>query len=144
MFPMEITGTGGVSLADVWSSGPHAHLGMAVPGFPSLFVLHGPNTNTSGGSIIVYLEAQVRYVRQALQEASRRRAAAVEVRADVEAASDREVQEAFEGTAWLRCDSWYRDDSGRIVANWPNYMRDYLAKTERLDPAEYTFHPART
>ena len=24
------------------------------------------------------------------------------------------------------CDSWYRDEQGRIVANWPGYMREYL------------------
>ena len=139
MFPMDLVGSDGRSLADAWADGPHAHLGMTVPGFPSLFVLYGPNTNTSGGSIIVYLEAQAAYVRQALQEMDRRDADAVEVRADVEAASDAEVQARFAGTAWMRCDSWYRDASGRIVANWPGYMREYLQATERLDPAEYDF-----
>ncbi len=64
MFPMEVTGTGGRALADVWAEGAHAHLGMTVPGFPSLFVMYGPNTNTSGGSIITYLEAQAGYIRQ--------------------------------------------------------------------------------
>jgi cation diffusion facilitator CzcD-associated flavoprotein CzcO len=139
MFPMEIHGRGGTSLRDAWSEGPHAHLGMTVPGFPSLFVLYGPNTNTSGGSIIVYLEAQARYVRTALEEADRRGAAAVEVRADVEAASDREVQRRFHGTAWLACDSWYRDASGRIVTNWPGYMSQYVKATKALDPSEYEF-----
>ena len=139
MFPMDVIGTDGHSLADAWADGPHAHLGMTVPGFPSLFVLYGPNTNTSGGSIIVYLEAQAAYVRQALQEMDRRDADAVEVRADVEAASDADVQARFAGTAWLRCDSWYRDESGRIVANWPGYMREYLDATRALDPAEYDF-----
>ncbi len=139
MFPMDIVGRAGRTLEQEWADGPHAHLGMAVPGFPSLFVLYGPNTNTSGGSIIVYLEAQAAYVRQALEEMDRRDATAVEVRADVEAAFDAEVQAEFAGTAWLRCDSWYRDDSGRIVTNWPDYMREYVARTERLEPAEYAF-----
>jgi cation diffusion facilitator CzcD-associated flavoprotein CzcO len=139
MFPMEIHGRGGTSLRDAWSDGPHAHLGMTVPGFPSLFVLYGPNTNTSGGSIIVYLEAQARYVRSALEEADRRGAAAVDVRADVEAEYDREVQRRFHGTAWLACDSWYRDASGRIVTNWPGYMVEYEKATKALDPSEYEF-----
>ena len=139
MFPMEIHGRGGTSLRDAWSEGPHAHLGMTVPGFPSLFVLYGPNTNTSGGSIIVYLEAQARYVRSALEEADKRGAAAVDVRPDVEAEYDREVQERFRGTAWLACDSWYRDDSGRIVTNWPGYMVEYERATKALDPSEYEF-----
>jgi cation diffusion facilitator CzcD-associated flavoprotein CzcO len=139
MFPMQITGVDGLDLHEYWSGGAHAHLGMCVPGFPNMFVMYGPNTNTSGGSIIVYLEAQAAYVRQALMQLRRRRAAAIEVRAEVEAASDRALQARFTGTAWTECDSWYRDERGRIVANWPGYMREYLARTAQLDTGEYRF-----
>ncbi len=141
MFPMRITGAGGLELRDSWSAGAHAHLGMCVPGFPNMFVMYGPNTNTSGGSIIVYLEAQAAYLRQALEHLRLRTAGAIEVRPEVEAASDRELQARFAGTAWTRCDSWYRNDSGRIVANWPGYMREYLQRTALLDAAEYSFVP---
>ena len=142
MFPMEITGAGGRSLREVWAEGPHAHLGIAVPGFPSLFFMYGPNTNTSGGSIIFYEETQAAYIRQALEQVRRRGAAAIEVRPEVEAASDRELQARFAGTAWLDCDSWYRDRTGRIVTNWPGYMREYKQRLETLDPAEYELIPA--
>jgi cation diffusion facilitator CzcD-associated flavoprotein CzcO len=141
MFPMRISGSGGVELHEQWGSGAHAHLGMCVPGFPNMFILYGPNTNTSGGSIIVYLEAQVAYIRQALAQLRARRAGAIEVRAEVEAASDRELQARFAGTAWTRCDSWYRNERGRIVANWPGYMREYLERTARIDADEYRFEP---
>jgi cation diffusion facilitator CzcD-associated flavoprotein CzcO len=137
MFPMEITGTGGRRLADEWAGGAHAHLGIAVPGFPSLFLMYGPNTNTSGGSIVFYLEAQAAYIRQALQRVRAAGAAAIAVRPEVEARSDRETQERFAGTAWTECDSWYRDESGRIVANWPGYMREYAKLTSELDPGEF-------
>ena len=62
-----------------------------------------------------------------------------QVRPEVEAASDRALQARFEGTAWTACDSWYRDESGRIVTNWPGYMREYTEATERLDPAQFRF-----
>jgi cation diffusion facilitator CzcD-associated flavoprotein CzcO len=137
MFPMEITGSGGRTLAGEWADGAHAHLGVAVPGFPSLFLMYGPNTNTSGGSIIFYLEAQAAYIRQALQRVRDAGAAAISVRPEVEARSDRETQARFAGTAWMECDSWYRNEGGRIVANWPGYMREYAQATARLDPAEY-------
>jgi cation diffusion facilitator CzcD-associated flavoprotein CzcO len=139
MFPMRIAGAGGLELHDYWSRGAHAHLGMCMPGFPNMFVLYGPNTNTSGGSILVYLEAQAAYVRQALQQLRIRPARTIEVRAEVEAASDRALQARFTGTAWTQCDSWYRDDNGRIVANWPGYMREYLERTRQLDTREYRF-----
>jgi cation diffusion facilitator CzcD-associated flavoprotein CzcO len=139
MFPMRIAGVDGVDLEQYWSGGAHAHLGMCVPGFPNMFVLYGPNTNTSGGSIIVYLEAQAAYIRQALQHVRARGAGAIEVRAEVEAASDRALQARFAGTAWTQCDSWYRNENGRIVANWPGYMREYLQQTRQLDAREYSF-----
>jgi cation diffusion facilitator CzcD-associated flavoprotein CzcO len=139
MLPMRITGADGAELHDSWAAGPHAHLGMSVPGFPNMFVLYGPNTNTSGGSIIFYHEAQAHYIRQALEQLRDRPAASIEVRAEVEAASDRALQERFAGTAWTHCASWYRDERGRIIANWPGYMREYYQRTRRLDPGEYSF-----
>ena len=129
----------GRSLRSEWEHGPHAYLGMSVPGFPSLFVMYGPNTNTSGGSILVYLEAQARYIRQAVEAARDRGAAAIEVRPEVEAAKDRELQSRFRGTAWTGCDSWYRGEGGRIITNWPGYMHEYEAATDRFEPTDYEF-----
>ncbi|MCW2982969.1 MAG: monooxygenase [Conexibacter sp.] len=141
MFPMEVSGVGGASLREAWRDGASAHLGITVPGFPSMFIMYGPNTNTSGGSILVYLEAQAAYLRQALQRVEAEGAAAIDVRPEVARASDAEVQGRFAGTAWTACDSWYRDGEGRIVANWPGYMREYVAQTATLDPAQYATVP---
>jgi cation diffusion facilitator CzcD-associated flavoprotein CzcO len=141
MLPMEVRGAADAVLSETWAQGAHAHLGVTVPGFPNMFLMYGPNTNTSGGSIIFYHEAQAGYIRQALEQLRERRAGSIEVRADVEAASDRALQARFEGTAWTRCDSWYRDERGRVIANWPGYMREYSEQTRRLDPAEYRFTP---
>jgi hypothetical protein len=104
-----------------------------------MFVMYGPNTNTSGGSIIFYEETQAAYIRQALQHLRRLGAGALDVWPEVEAASDRELQARFDGTAWMDCDSWYRDASGRIVTNWPGYMRDYLERAREFDPTEFRF-----
>ncbi|HEX6025109.1 MAG TPA: NAD(P)/FAD-dependent oxidoreductase [Solirubrobacter sp.] len=131
MFPMEIVGRDGRTLREAWADGPHAHLGITVPGFPALYLMYGPNTNTSGGSIIFYEEAQAAYIRQALRQA------AFEVREDVEAASDRALQAQFPGTAWTRCDSWYRDRHGRIATNWPGFMHEYAAATRELQRSDF-------
>jgi cation diffusion facilitator CzcD-associated flavoprotein CzcO len=141
MFPMEISAADGCTLREAWSKGPHAHLGITVPAFPSLFLMYGPNTNTSGGSIIFYEETQAAYIRQALQHVRDHRAAAIEVRPEVEAASDTETQARFAGTAWTQCNSWYRDRTGRIVANWPGYMREYEERLRTLDPSEFRLVP---
>ncbi len=137
MFPTEVTGRNGRDLRSEWQTGAVAHLGIAVTGFPSLFLMYGPNTNTSGGSIIFFLERQAGYVRQALELARDRGAAAVDVRAEVQHAFDVRTQRRFHGTAWLRCNSWYRNEAGRIVTNWPGYMREYAEATRTLDATEY-------
>ena len=145
MFPMRVAGARGLELSEAWRDGARAHLGMTVPGFPNMFLMYGPNTNTSGGSIIVYLEAQASYIRQALQQLRARGGGALEVREDVEQASDRALQARFAGTAWTGCDSWYRDADGRIVANWPGYMREYVEQTRAFELREYELaaHGAR-
>ncbi len=143
MLPTQIAGEGGRTLEDTWAqTGPHAHYGMTVPGFPNLFVLYGPNTNTSGGSIIMYLEAQAAYVRQAIELLARTRSATIEVRREVADAADRALQARFDGTAWLDCDSWYRDQTGRIVTNWPGYVSEYLAAVKTIDAADFALTPA--
>jgi cation diffusion facilitator CzcD-associated flavoprotein CzcO len=141
MLPMEVRGVAGSVLSQAWADGAHAHLGMTVPQFPNMFLMYGPNTNTSGGSIIFYLEAQAAYIRQALEQLRRRQACAIEVRADVEASSDRALQARFAGTAWTRCKSWYRDEHGRVVANWPGYMREYLDAARMLKASDFKFTP---
>ena len=139
MFPMQITTSTGLDLRGAWVGGAHAHFGITVPGFPNMFVMYGPNTNTSGGSIIAYHEAQASYLRQALEQVRDRGAGAIDVRREVEAAGDRAVQARFAGTAWTRCDSWYRDERGRVIANWPGYMREYFEQTRTLRTSDYRF-----
>ena len=105
-----------------------------------MFLMYGPNTNTSGGSIIFYLEAQAAYIRQALAAPARRRLP--QPRRPARGRGGQQtarLQARFAGTAWTDCDSWYRDEHGRIVANWPGYMREYLERTRTFAPAEYVF-----
>ncbi|MGH2872196.1 MAG: flavin-containing monooxygenase [Solirubrobacteraceae bacterium] len=140
--PIEVVGAGGRRLADAWAGGPHAHLGLTVPGFPSMFLMYGPNTNSSGGSIIFFLEAQARYLAQALEHARNHGWRTLDVRPEVAAAFDAGTQARFRGTAWLQCDSWYRNETGRIVANWPGYMHEYRRRTAAFDPGDYVLAPA--
>ncbi|MER7168589.1 4-hydroxyacetophenone monooxygenase, partial [Micromonospora sp. NPDC000207] len=133
--PIRVTGRDGLVLADVWRDGAHAYLGMTVPGFPNLFLVYGPNTNTGNTSVLYFHEAQARYIVQAVRLAVA--GTPLEVRPDVAAAYDREVQERLAGTAWTGCRSWYRTPGGRVVTNWPGSAAEYRRRTARLRPADY-------
>jgi len=137
VLPMRVTGAAGLDLQQAWAGGAAAHLGLTVPGFPNLFLLYGPNTNLGIGSIVVMIEAQVRYVVDAVGRIARRPGTLLEVRPEVWRASDERTQEQLRHSVWTSCRSWYRDASGRVANNWPGTMREYVTLTRRLDPAEY-------
>jgi cation diffusion facilitator CzcD-associated flavoprotein CzcO len=138
VLPMRVEGLAGQELQQAWDGGARAHLGIAVAGFPSMFLLYGPNTNLGVGSIIEMVEAQVGYVVDALRTLRRSGAAALDVRPEVLEASDARIQERLRNTVWTSCDSWYREDGdGRVTTNWPGYMTEYTRATRQLDLSEY-------
>ena len=134
--PMKVFGAGGRELSEQWRDGASAHLGMAVPGFPNLFLLYGPNTNLGSGSIVRMLECQIGYVRQAV-DLLRSGPRSLTVRPEVAARFDAEVQQRLSHSVWTGCRNWYRTASGRIVNNWPGTMREYGHRTRRFEPTEY-------
>ena len=135
--PLEVRGRDGRDLQEAWAHGAEAHLGITVAGFPNAFLLYGPNTNLGVGSIIVMIEAQVGYVIDALRLLAARGARAIEVRPEAQRASGEEVQARLRGSVWTACDSWYRNEEGRVVNNWPGFMKEYERAVARVDPAEY-------
>ena len=137
VLPLQVHGRGGRELQRAWTGGARAHLGIAVAGFPNMFLLYGPNTNLGFGSIIVMIEAQTRYVVDALRRA-RVGGGALEVRQEVQTAFDERLQERLRHSVWTGCRSWYRvDGEGRIVNNWPGFMAEYALATRSLKPEEF-------
>ncbi|WP_285484398.1 NAD(P)/FAD-dependent oxidoreductase [Amycolatopsis sp. NBRC 101858] len=134
---MTVTGLGGRSLRDAWAGGARAYLGMAVPGFPNMFCVYGPNTNLGAGSIIYMIERQARYIRQAVEQLARPGVSYVDVRADVEERYDREVQKRLGASVWSACTSWYRQADGRVTTNWPGLVTEYDRRTRRLDAGDF-------
>ena len=130
-----VTGADGADLHDVWADGARAHLGMAVPGFPNLFAIYGPNTNLGGSSIINMMEAQAGYVAQVARRLADTGARRVEVRRGVYDAYDSEMQTRLSSTAWTGCESWYVDGP-RITTNWPGKVSEYQQRTAEVDWSE--------
>ncbi|MHB8690336.1 MAG: flavin-containing monooxygenase [Solirubrobacteraceae bacterium] len=134
-----VRGRDGRTLADVWQGSPQAYLGMAMPGFPNGFLLVGPNTGLGNNSIVFMIEAQVRYIVGAVKEMSRHGLGAIEVRPDVNAAFQEEVQARMPGTVWTDggCRSWYLDASGRNSTLWPDFTWRYALRTRRFELDDY-------
>ncbi|MBA4013482.1 MAG: NAD(P)/FAD-dependent oxidoreductase [Phenylobacterium sp.] len=128
-----ISGQDGVTLAQAWTSGPEAYLGITVSGFPNLFMLYGPNTNLGHNSIIYMIEAQVGYVLQALTEGR-----PLSVSPQVQAAYNDKIQAELAHTPWAgTCTSWYKTPEGKILNNWPGSAQAYAEAVGRFDAAAY-------
>jgi cation diffusion facilitator CzcD-associated flavoprotein CzcO len=140
-----IRGRDGVLLDDVWHGSPRAHLGSTVAGFPNLFFLLGPNTGLGHSSMVYMIESQIAHVMAALEHMREHGAATIEVRPEVQARSNAELERRLEGTVWnTGCASWYLDHTGRNSAAWPDWTWRFRRRVARIDPAEYALGaPAR-
>jgi cation diffusion facilitator CzcD-associated flavoprotein CzcO len=137
--PMAIRGRGGHDLDEAWREGAEAYLGLAISGFPNMFMLYGPNTNLGAGSIITMLESQVGYVVEAVLDLGRRGVRWMDVRDDVQSEFNREVQQRLDDTVWTAgCNSWYRNEHGKVTNNWAGFVTEYRRRTRRPDPADFT------
>ena len=141
---VEVTGRGGKSLREAWRDGPEAYYGIAVAGFPNLFMLYGPNTNLGHNSILLMLEAQYGYIVQALQALDRSEGDGLDLRPEVMAQFNQRLQDDLRESSWAgSCVSWYKTASGRITNNWSGTVEEYKARTARFEPTEYEIVRAR-
>jgi hypothetical protein len=111
---------------------------MAVPGYPNFFVFYGPNTNQAGNSLLLILEAEARYVVDALEKMDRAGVASIEVKQTVVDRYNEELDADFDGTVWVAgCDNYFRSPSGRVATQLPHPSRWYRRRTRRIDLDEY-------
>lgn len=133
-----IVGTAG-TLEQCWKDGRFAYLGASVPGFPNFFMMLGPNTGVGHTSITVMIEAQIRYIVDALKTLGQEGLASVEVKEDVAKRFDADIQRRLAPSVWNAggCTSYYRDGDGKNVAIWPGTTIRFRKLTRRFDLENY-------
>jgi len=140
--PMRVEGPGGQTLDEAWKEGAEAYLGITVAGFPNFFMMYGPNTNLGHNSIIFMLECQTSYILDCLRKMVRHDLRSLEVRRDVMAAHNRQLQEELAGTAWAATDrSWYKNARGHITNNWSGTTLRYWWLTRHADLTDFHAEP---
>lgn len=119
MRPMAVTGSGGVTLDELWAAGPRAYRMTAVPGLPNLFTVLGPNSPTGSISLQYSAELTAGYIARWLAAWSRGEVDRIEVTAEATDEFYRQVADAMGPTVWnTGCQSWYFTDGGNIDL-WP-------------------------
>ncbi len=136
----QVRGREGKLISDVWQGSPRAYLGTAIPGFPNLFLLLGPNTALGHSSMIYMIESQVEHVARAIQAVERSGARTIEVRPQAHAEFNREVDRRMRGTVWNTggCVSYYLDETGRNATLWPDWTWRFRHRAARFDTNAYS------
>jgi cation diffusion facilitator CzcD-associated flavoprotein CzcO len=138
MEDVSIHGRDGLDMQDYLKGGIRAHRTVAMPGFPNHFMLLGPNSGLGHNSVIIMIEAQVRYIVDAMKRATAAGAKTVEALPGAADAFDAKLQHDLQGTVWAgHCKSWYQGEDGRIYTLWPWGTRRYMREMKRVNLAEY-------
>lgn len=138
---VDFVGKGGLTIRDVWGDeDPRAYLGIAVPDFPNLFVLYGPNTNVGvGGSIFFQAEAQSAYIATIVRDMIERGIGSVEIKRDVFDDYNARMDAELKKMIWSvpTGSTWYRNSKGRVTANMPWTSADYWQMTSEASLETY-------
>jgi cation diffusion facilitator CzcD-associated flavoprotein CzcO len=123
--PTTVTGVGGVTIDQVWSSKPTAYYAVSVPHFPNFFMLNGPTGPVGNFSLIDVAETQWNYIEQLIDLIAKGQARTVDVRESALAAYDDWRSKEALKTAWATgCQSWYLDEKG-VPNTWPKGLPEF-------------------
>jgi len=137
MRPMQVIGSNGVSIDEVWKENVFSYGGVGVPGFPNMFLLYGPFAPLNNVPVPIGLEHEINYILRLMDEA-RRRGATVAPTAEATERFRARIRAALPGTVWVGCKNWYSDGEGTPIL-WPlpqDQHADFFAET-RLDDLDF-------
>lgn len=122
-----VTGKSGVTIAEQWAEFPRAYLGTAMPNFPNLFIMTGPNTGIGHTSAIFIIESQLAYIEKSIRAVQKSGSQSLEVKAVEEAKYTDMIHREMEKTVWKQggCTSWYQSNSGHVIAMFPGFSFSY-------------------
>ena len=139
---VRVVGRGGVEIHDAWRDRMNAYLGITVSGFPNLFILLGPNTGLGHNSVVLMIEAQVRYVMSCLALMKHQKRRVMEVRPEPQQQFVEDIHRRLKTTVWQNggCRSWYQDPrTGENTTLWPGSVVAYVRRTKNAYAADYVF-----
>ena len=121
LLKLNITGAGGLTLAEAWAAGPRSFLGLQVPGFPNLFTITGPGSPSVLTNMPVAIEQHVEWIAACIAWMRDNGVAAMEADADAAEAWGRHVNDAANATLLPTVPhSWY------LGANIPGKPRVFI------------------
>ncbi len=135
--PFPIIGRDGRTLADAWSHGATAYMGITVAGFPNWFIMMGPNTGPGHTSVLVYTEAQISHALQAIKKLMTENLKYMDVHQNRQDQYNAGIQKRMKYMVWGGCDSWYLDQDGSNHSLYPGFAAEFVVRARTLHADDY-------
>lgn len=138
-----IKGADGRSLSETWQGEPRAYQGMAIHGFPNMFMMLGPNSHNIQGSVMWTAEHQATYIASAVKLTFTTGISRFEVKKPVQDAFNSRIDKLLKRMP-IRpdvCKSYYLDEGGRNHFVWPEYGVVIKHKLHHFKMADYSTRP---
>ncbi|MRH91334.1 NAD(P)-binding protein [Nocardia sp. SYP-A9097] len=137
MRPMNLRGRDGLTIDQAWEQGPRAYRMSAIPGFPNLFTVLGPNSPTGSISLQYSAELTSRYITRWLERFRAGEFATVEVTEEATTRFHDAVAQAMGPTVWnTGCNSWYFTEQNTIDL-WPFDRKTMTALLTEPDDRDF-------
>jgi len=134
---MDVTGVGGLRLAEVWRDQVTSYKSVMVHDFPNLFLMMGPN-GTGLQSALQTIEPQSDYAVRAIQHLEREGIGSLNAKQEGVDEFTRDVRSRFDGTTHSKgCTSWWSAKTGYNHSIWPGSSDDYRALLADLDLCDF-------
>ena len=106
-----------------------------------MFILLGPNTGLGHNSVIVMIEAQLKYITEALLYLQENNVQCFDVKQSVHDQYNKDLQRKLKTTVWQSggCHSWYQDAKGNNTTIWPGFTWMYILLMKTFDAHNYVF-----
>lgn len=125
---IDIRGRGGVTLAEHWEAGPRAYLGLAVHGFPNLFLVTGPGSPSVLSNMVLGIEQHVEWIAECITHIDASDIECIEAEADAEEAWAEHVAALAAHTLYVHANSWY---FGANIPGRPRVFMPYVGGAHR-------------
>jgi cation diffusion facilitator CzcD-associated flavoprotein CzcO len=141
MRPMRVVGRDGVTIDEVWRDKVYSYGGIALPGFPNMFMLYGPFSPVNNVPVPMGLDQEIAFIMRLIEMCRRRGVTAEPTAAATEAFLAR-MHAALPGTVWVGCKNWYSDRQGTPIL-WPLTQDAHKAFFDAIDESDFRLTPAK-
>ena len=117
---IDIRGEEGQQLTRKWADGPRTYLGLAVAGFPNLFLITGPGSPSVLSNMPVSIEQHVEWIADAIAHLEQHGLGRIQPTREAEDSWTAHVNEAAASTLFPLANSWY------LGANIPGKSRVFM------------------